>query len=403
VLTSRVDPAGQLDDTLVQLIRAAAPVGGPAKPLEVPPEAWDSLVERAERVGLAGLLFVALKSTNHAAQLSQEVSDRLRRHYLQRTIANSVICREAARLLECFEREHIPLVLLKGVALVQWLYDDPGTRNLGDIDILIRPADQRRVRELLTAQGYDDAPDLAEGFREEYECERTFVRRGEPPFALDVHWHLFNVPYFRERAALDWFWEHTVPVIVEGRQGLMFDPSAQFLHLSAHYALFHRVEGFRWLYDIALLLRRERSDLDWVQTMSTARRFGLNAAVQFTLAQVAEVWGLDIPADALEATRRNPVTRGERLLFAAITSPQNRARILWDIWNLKGWRAKATYLGRSFVPEKSYMMRRYRIADPRLLPWYYVRRLLEGAGFFVRSIGSMAKNVWRTFTRASKG
>jgi hypothetical protein len=368
----------------------------------VSPATWDSLVERAERVGLSGLLFIALKSQNHLVQLPQRISDRLRRNYLQRTIANSVIRREAARLLDGFERDGIPLVLLKGVALVQALYDDAGTRSLGDIDILIRPADQGRVRGLLATQGYDDVPDLAEGFREEYECERTFVRRGEPPFALDVHWHLFNVPYFRERAPLDWFWEHTVPVSIEGRQGLMFDPPAQFLHLSAHYAFHHRTEGLRWLYDIALLLVRRGNDMEWVQTIDTAQRFGLNAAVQFTLAQVAEVWGVDIPADALEAMRRTPVTRRQQLLFAAITSPQNRARIVWDIWNLKGWRAKVTYLGRSVVPDKAYMTRRYQITDARLLPWYYVRRLFEGAGFFVRSIGSMVKTVWRRVARAPK-
>jgi hypothetical protein len=217
---------------------------------------------------------------------------------------------------------------------------------------------------------------------------------------VDVHRHVFNVPYFREKIALDWFWENTAPVQVEGQEGRMFSPTAQLLHLSGHFAFHHQSEGLRWLYDLVLLTERWDAEISWGEALGTARRLGLSRAVQFALTETEAVWDAPLPAGARKALQQHRPSWKERLAFAAITAPQNRARILWDSWSMPGRGGGAAYLGRSVFPEASYMVERYKIADRRLLPLYYAWRLLYGAWLLLVSAVSMLGSVVRTIVRA---
>jgi len=388
----------ELDRTLVRILGSSPPLRSAAEPLDLAVD-WEPLARRAELHNVGPLLFAALQH-QRALQPPPAVGSRLRHLYLQRTLANQVTCDEAGKIVRSFAQAGIPLVCLKGIALLHSLYDDAGVRALGDIDVLVSEEDQVAANERMRRLGYVVAPDLAQGFREEFESEQVFRRAIDPPVAVDVHRHLFNVPYYRRRVSMQWFWEHTVPVTIAGQAGRMFDSAAQLLHLAPHGAFHHRGEGPRFTYDIALLVARKGGDIPWDATLETARRFGLTPAVHAALAAVEELWRIPLPEAARSALSRSAPTRGERIAFAAMTSPQNRARILWDIWNMPGMRGKLTYLGRSVVPTKDYMMRRYRFENPRLLPWYYCRRWLDGAGYFVRSVGSMSRSAWRALVRA---
>lgn len=389
-----------IDRALVRLIRAALPVqleSGVADPSPIP---WDAVLERAGLARMAPLLYLALRSADPSRQPPPSAAGRLRSEYLQATLANTIICRECARLLERCRQARIPIVLLKGVALANSLYPDSAARALGDIDVLVHAEDLARMRDLILDSGYTVRPDLSEKFRDEFESAQTYVRTAEPSLVVDVHRHLFNVPYFRESIALDWFWDSTTPVRVEGQEGLMFGPTAQLLHLSGHYAFHHQTEGLRWLYDLVLLVVRHDAEISWAQALATARRFGLSRAVQYALADMGEVWGVPLSAEAQLALRQHRPSWRERLAFAAITAPQNRARILWDSWSMPGRRGGLAYLGRSMFPETSYMMQRYKIADRRLLPLFYVWRLLYGAWLLLASVGSMLGSIGRLLGRA---
>jgi hypothetical protein len=381
-----------VDRQLVRLIRAPSGEGAPV--------AWNAVADRAVRTRLAPLLHLALASTAGSPRPPRPIAERLRSEYFQATLANAILGKEAARLLGVFHRAAIPLVLLKGIALIHSLYEDAGARPLGDLDLLVHAADLARARETMLASGYEVAPDLADGFRDEFESEQVFRRQEEPRISVDVHRHLFNVPHIRESVALDWFWANTTSIRIGEHDGTMFAPGAQLLHLSGHYAYNHQAEGLRWLYDIDLLVARHQGEIPWEAALGTAGRVGLGPAVELALTRASEVWGTplgDAPRGVLALHR--PALR-ERLAFAALTAPQHRARIFLDAWSMPGWRGTLTYLGRSLVPERSYMMKRYGIRDERLLPLFYVRRLGYGAWLLLRSAGSMVGSVGSSLVRA---
>lgn len=48
----------------------------------------------------------------------------------------------------------VPVVAIKGFALAHMIYDDPEIRAVGDLDVLVRPADRDRLVRHLDANGY---------------------------------------------------------------------------------------------------------------------------------------------------------------------------------------------------------------------------------------------------------
>lgn len=191
---------------------------------------------------------------------------------------------------------------------------------------------------------------------------------------------------------MDWFWQRTREIRVNGQTALAFSVEAQLIYLMSHLVIHHKGEGLRWSYDLALLLSRYRDQMDWDEVIGATHRFGLSQALQRTLQDISEVWGVFVPPDARGILERSQPSIGERLSFAVFTARHVDARTLWDALSMPSFREKLAYLRHTLWPSKAYMQTRYGITDARLVPLYYCWRLAKGLRMFVRSVGSIAGN-----------
>ena len=64
--------------------------------------------------------------------------------------------------------------------------------------------------------------------------------------AIDVHWSLFDSPYYQDRNAMDWFWDTAEPVLYRRSSST----EALLIHLCGHLALHHGTRGLLWGHDI---------------------------------------------------------------------------------------------------------------------------------------------------------
>ena len=88
--------------------------------------------------------------------------------------------------------EGIQAILLKGISLFSTVYQNPGLRHLGDIDLLIRKVDYPEIRKRLECAGYlftDDMQRLADPRSlNSIMCHKSSSAPPRP--ALHIHWHL---------------------------------------------------------------------------------------------------------------------------------------------------------------------------------------------------------------------
>lgn len=359
---------------------------------------WDAVATKAQKHRLAPLLYAALKARDLLRTLPEGVVQNLRAAYFRANIANWFAFQELGQLLDCFNRERLPVVLLKGCALAGTLYPDMTLRPMVDLDVLVPEAELSHIAKLLAGQGYFPFMEPGDGFQQTLRNEQAYAREGQIPIAVDVHWHLMAGKYYSTRIPIDWFWQRTTALTVGDRSALVLSPEPQLLHLVAHLVLHHSGEGLLWSFDIALLLERYRDRLRWDEVVKGARSFGLDQILRTAITQVHGTWGVTVSAEAnnlLNGIRPSAAT----LLRSAIHGTHyDGARATWDALSTPGFRGKLIYLQVLVFPSEYYMQERYTISDRRLMPLYYGRRMLKGLYIFLRSLVSIAASALRVFT-----
>jgi hypothetical protein len=292
---------------------------------------------------------------------------------------------ELARLLGLFSKENIPITLLKGAALALTLYSDSSLRPLTDLDLLVTQNEMHRASAILWREGYVPRDEMASGTSLSFAGEQTFARVRGGRLDIDLHNHILVSGGYRRRMPVAWFWDRTRPVEFQGAHAHTLDDTAQLLHLALHYALNHREARLIWSYDLALLLSTHGQEIEWDALVERVLAFGVEQPVRFALEATRTDWQVDLPPDVLTRLCRGATSTWASLEFAVARSRELEARALWDGLSMPGALAKARFIGRHLFPSPSYMLARYNVRDARLLPAYYVWRVVSGVFRFARS------------------
>lgn len=140
---------------LLASIRAFARKAEPALPEGLD---WDYAADLAEHHRL--LPFLALQAERGRWRLPDRLRERFARSAREAQWENLIKMKEFASMAALFIKGGIPIIPLKGVALTRRVYKDAPLRRMGDIDLLIKPADLERARALLAGAGFSPKTDV---------------------------------------------------------------------------------------------------------------------------------------------------------------------------------------------------------------------------------------------------
>lgn len=379
------------DQIIAALIRDAFPLGEYAgAPASMPcdPE-WSRVVQVAEENAVAPLLYASLKKREYGNEHFSDAIDRLRIAYLRSETVNWLALRELQSLLAEFERAPIPVIVLKGGALVTTLYPEPALRPMSDLDLLIPHAQFEQAEAILLERGYLSPIEMGEGYGPQLVNYRAYERHGKNPAHVELHWHLFKSPYYCQRVPIQWFWDRTTEIAILNQHAKVFASEAQFLHLAAHFALHHRGDPLIWSYDLARLLARDGATINWDGILDAAERFGLIPPLRLAFERTAQAWGIAIPPKVSGRMNGFRVGGRDRLAFTMMNARRDEARFLLDAFSQPTIARMARFWMQHLFPAPKYMRERYMIRDERWLPLFYVWRLVEGSSKILRSAVSM--------------
>jgi hypothetical protein len=288
-----------------------------------------------------------------------------------------------ARVSTALAAEQIPFIVLKGAALAQTIYEKAALRPLADIDILVPRDRVSATVAALQANGYQP-PRAAESedYTLHFENELPVSPRHPIGAAIDIHWSLFDSPYYQRALSHDWFWQSSVLLPGYGA-ARMLGPEAQLLHLSTHLMVHHHGKGVLWLYDIVELLHRHGEALDWDLALVQAQRSELVQSLQQTAERAIEELEAAVPPARRAQLRELSPSPQERYVFSHPTIGTTTPEHFWnDVVTLPSWRARAGYVAARVAPAPAFMRQRYRLRTSAWLPLYYPYRWLSGAWQF---------------------
>ena len=328
------------------------------------------------------------RATRDHDLLPDWLADGFRRAYLETGLINKLRLEDLAVALDRLAAAGIDTIVLKGVALAHTVYDTIALRPMIDVDLLVRRDDALAALDVLRECGYrPDRDEIMPAALLAYENELFLRKRDRLEWHLELHWSLFDSPYYQARQPESDLWATAVPLVVEGAPTRVLSPELMLLHLCGHLALHHRNHGLLWQCDIVELLHHEGERMDWDVVLAQAAAMRLILPLKSVLPGLAEVWEAPIPATVLAHLAAARPGRVEARVYQAQTTGRRSVgpRLIDDLVALPSWAARARFLWANLFPPAAYMDERYGIGHPALRVLYYPYRWAIGIlSFFTK-------------------
>ena len=240
---------------------------------------------------LGGLGYVRLRNV----AMPGELVDALRTKYEQAIHHHLGIMWALARVRSALDETGSPWAVVKGPMVAELLYDDPGERTYGDLDVLVEASGFDRALDGLRGHG---ARLLDRNWRVLRRDMRGEVHLELPSGSLlDLHWHLVNM--YRGRICIDTaaMLSRVEKVDLKGVTAPTLDATDSLIHLALHGTL---SGGDRLLWTSDVARGTWRRPPDWDELVFRAEAWKIGPPVGLMLRRAREVLNADIPSEVPE-------------------------------------------------------------------------------------------------------
>jgi hypothetical protein len=294
----------------------------------------------------------------------------LRAGYLREELRTTTYRRICAEVLSALQTEDIPVVVLRGAALADSVYEHAMLRHCHDLDLLLRKGDLARAARLLIARGLRHSREPATGTT----TDVTLLHTSALP--VELHSRLLAIPWYP--VPLTEIWARARGHVVGDVPAHILSPADNLLHVCAHASYSPRRESLRWVCDSWFIIHRH-PDLDWDVLVDCALRSHLALPLSVMLTYLARDIGLPVPGTVLAridaAAARTDRIRREVALHGARAGVRGSLRTL--VRTSRGWRARSTVIQWILLPSPAYVRWMEPVRGRWELPLRYVQRPLR--------------------------
>ena len=301
----RTSPEGRPFPTEAQLDLLKAAV----LPAEQAAPAWRRWKSRGiplvEVDDASGRLFSQLWLNRSAAAIGDEDLPLIKGVYRQALASNAVTLNSAFQTTQPLTDAGIPVVFIKGAAMIAASGGRLGLRRIVDVDVIVPEADAEWAATALMAAGYREKR-IAEpppfGLRHAWTC---MAPNGSE---LDLHWWAYKTAG-DDRCVF----ETARPATLLART-VLIPSTTEMLAMTVAGAFLgaHPDSPLRWIADAMVLLAVEEDHIEWDVLLQRAWRPGLTLGLLAGLEFLAREFDAPIPPYVLADLRRRPVTLRER-------------------------------------------------------------------------------------------
>ena len=267
-------------------------------------EEWREILAQAQIQQLAPLLYQRLVKDRKKEGLPDEVARVLQESYYRCLRRNLLKFNELHKVLLEFQKNGIPILLLKGSYLAKFIYQNIGLRPMVDLDLMVERDHLQPALEILRKLGYggSDLPLSAEEI-DVYKHAPTLEKPGL--IWLELHWKLTDKDEGLQIEEQD-LWQRVKPVQFDNVKAMVLAPEDLVLHICVHAAYGHLFSvQARSVVDLAEILIKEGGCINWETIIDKADRWqaGRGAFLMLYLAQ----YYLNAPVPNAVLTALRPV------------------------------------------------------------------------------------------------
>ena len=221
-------------------------------------------------------------------------------------LKSGLLAQRISPVLSALQENAIPVMLLKGSAVVWHLDGDVGARPMDDIDLLVPRSNVPAALNALRKLGFrEDLGSVSDRELDALIRERhAFGLTGHDGAQLDLHWHPISCA--RNETVDNAFWERAQPASLANIPCLVSSLEDSMVHTVAHAFGNRPFVQMRWAPDLYLLAARHRDEIDWGRIVEMATSCRIQSPMHDALDSLRRVTDFEVPGTVLAALRRPP-------------------------------------------------------------------------------------------------
>lgn len=332
-------------------------------------EKWNTLVSEASRHRIAPLMYHKIKLAQTEPMFPTNVLQKLREKYLANAYRNTVLFHQLSELVALLNKKNIPVILLKGAHLAEFVYKDIALRPMSDLDILVKEEHLSEVVQIAFSAGYQffyDKQKTKEKSNESYSYDILRYYKHFQPLIhpetkclLEIHCFITEVgsPF---QIPVSELWEDARPQILNDNRLSLLAPEDLIIHLCLHAAYDHLFDfGLGALYDISQIIDHYGESINWDEVERRSNRWGANRCLLLALYFTKKWLNAVIPDKIFENFPIDKIVciAEERLFISSETASMHPHYIQWR--NRKNMRDKISYVFDVLFPSRDFMANRY--------------------------------------------
>jgi hypothetical protein len=263
--------------------------------------------------GITSMFYPMVKDLS--SHVPSDILETMRKRYYSTIAFNLRVENIFWSLKSHFNKYGIPLVPIKGMALLLNIYRSCPSRQMRDLDILINKEDYEKVKLHLAQMNYSNhMTNDEEQYWLNHQMHVHFFQ-AEPSVAgcfLEVHWRL---DYKRKYAVLPKLWNRIRSEHYKDKEVTLLSPEDTLFSLALHQRHYGGLLQLKYVVDVGQLFRSYGKELDQDYILEEAERSKLNSVLFALLAQTAPFYNDDKMTFLMDKLRVGPAKRWLIVVF----------------------------------------------------------------------------------------
>lgn len=265
----------------------------------ISPLTWTTVGELAKQNAVSQLFYQRINDMR--IDIPDDLQSQLKNAFIWNVARNLLIAREISELMRCFQQKNIPVMLLKGIYLSEFVYANIGLRTMTDIDLLIPKEKVEKAIEVAQSNGFlPDRPYLPDADGILHYHAPPMAKEG---LAIELHWSLTRSSILPGIDTTG-LWNRAQTLQWNGVEAQALGLEDLVLHLAVHAAFGHHFfHQLRSLYDLDLVVRKFTNGLHWEEVISICREWRAEKGTYLAFRLANELLDTNIPENVLQQLR----------------------------------------------------------------------------------------------------
>jgi hypothetical protein len=249
---------------------------------------WEYVLPSIMEQDLGGTVYKAIQRCGLKEEVSPLAFQTVKHAYFHNVFQYYKWSHILPEIFQAAQKARIRMLLLRGIHLTEVFYKDPGLRSSVDADLLVHEPDLARIATLLAGLG----------FRQHRIYRNLYFRDN---CCLDLHTHPLNERRKRVRHLVyplhfDDIWQDRTSFTL-GTTSINASSIYDELLLSALHSIKHAFSHLKWSLDMAAIIHRTDSPINWNQLAQRAADSNLQHGLWLALSIASTLWPNALPAE----------------------------------------------------------------------------------------------------------